>query len=149
MRSPSWATNAATAPAKRSVSAGCCVAGALACEVLGGREEVEVDEVAFVVAEDALHDGEGVGVLLHDAVGLLAETEPDHRQGEAGVAFGFDAAGDAFDDEAALELGERAEYLQEQPPQGAGGVDGFGGGGERDVVAVEELDGGEEVGEAT
>jgi len=47
----------------------------------------------------------------------------------AGGGLAFHAGDDAVDDDVALELGERAEHLHEQPP-GAGGVERLGRGAE-------------------
>jgi hypothetical protein len=100
------------------------------------------------------------GVVLaardEDLLGLLEPVRVDQRLvmafgsvpavgpvAAAPLALGgltFHDADDAVNDRLALELCEHAQHLHQHPPDGGGGVDGFGGRPERHTGTVELVD---------
>lgn len=83
--------------------------------------------------------------------GLDGRDDVSGEAGPAGVTAGRagcrDSGGGAFGGDGALEFGDGAEDVEDQPAAGSGGVDGFGEGAQLDAAGLEVAGDGEEVGE--
>ena len=100
-----------------------------------------------VAAEDCPHQ---FGMLFDDMQRPVLDPEPerdDAAHPEPLLLRRRDLVADALARDLALELGERQQYVQRQPPHAGRGIEGLCHRDERDIVLVEQFDELGEVGE--